>query len=528
MAYTNYLKSQFLTLQKNDTLGSTQKYLGDLLPVGGIIKSLAPSGTPASVTLQTSTVLSNFDLTIDGIAANQIPYANGTNTWAKMTAPSGSNRVLTFDGTSFTWPIGPSSSVNFIVKQPDSSVPSAFSLSTLTNNAIMKVSVSGGIGTPQNATAGTDYYSPGSPLTFRNGGTSSIYIGSNAGQSATGNNNVAIGQDCFTSSNSLLQVTAVGASCAQTNNKSNFSGLGFGCGGSNSGTFFSGLGYLCGVTNIGDYFTGLGVNAGFSNLGNYCTFIGSEAGALNTAHNVLSAGYRAGYNNAGISSTYVGVEAGYGTNGDRNVCLGWRAGYNLSSTSIDNVLIGVAAGTAVGNVLRTYSSGILIGSQCRADNGLTNFTGIGFLMDVTESNQIAFGLNQSVRIRDYNTGSAPNGPTNNDVVLYKTGSGFKPLAVLTNSPATTGAVVTANRNTNGTCGTATILQGDTFVVVPTSASSSSNNSLIYVSRAFIGAPEFGNGVYGFAGGGSITIFCERAVTAFGGLPVNWLIINPDI
>jgi hypothetical protein len=223
---------------------------------------------------------------------------------------------------------------------------------------------------------------------FNSTGTSNIAVGYGAyaqsGTLATGNNNIAIGDNSLRSIQSGANNTAVGHQA----------------------------GYL---------------NAVISNQ----TFVGYQAGYSRTANNdnysTVMVGFQAGYSTvSGIDNTYVGGYAGKFQTGSTNTALGGGALYGSSglSTGIANVAIGYAASqnnqsgsynVSVGhsaNVSNTGSSGcVAVGYQALFLNtGGSSCTAIGTqaLAKSTVSNyNVAVG--HSAMTNWNNTGSDGSG-----------------------------------------------------------------------------------------------------------------------
>jgi hypothetical protein len=175
----------------------------------------------------------------------------------------------------------------------------------------------------------------------------------------TGQYNVAVGRATLYSNVSGNQNTAVGRHAVFNNTASDNTGVGFSAMGSNT----------TGANNVA---------------------VGSNALQANTtASNNTAVGYQAGYSTTGATNTFIGGNAGYlNTSGTNNAALGQSAGYNLTSgssntllgqncgsgitTGNNNVLVGVGAGTYT-NTLTTGGQNVYIGVNASCSSASVSY-----------------------------------------------------------------------------------------------------------------------------------------------------------
>jgi hypothetical protein len=152
-----------------------------------------------------------------------------------------------------------------------------------------------------------------------------VYVGSYAGNAATGANNTGVGD------------SALGASTGSNN---------------------TGIGFQAAVnTTSGGSNTAVGTQALFNNT---------------TASNVTAVGYQAGYSNTTSTQfTYIGYQAGYSATGGSNTFIGWQAGYYTTATTSGY------ANTYIGNAARgnsaTNNNEIVIGNDTAGKGSATGF-----------------------------------------------------------------------------------------------------------------------------------------------------------
>ena len=240
-----------------------------------------------------------------------------------------------------------------------------------------------GNGTAATLNATSLYQLGGAPVLGSNGGQS-LFLGTQAGQNNTGNEN-----------------TFLGIASGQANTSGNFNTfVGKGAGSANTtGAFNTFIGRLAGQSNTtGQFNTFLGTTAGSSNTtGSYNFFLGGNAGYSNTtgAFNVMVGTGSGGQNTTGQSNTMFGNTSGaanttgsynafFGgssgvanTTGSANVFFGVNAGYNNTSGS-NNVYVGVNSGL---NADPAANNNLYFGSQ--GAPGESNTTRIGDLTNQT-------------------------------------------------------------------------------------------------------------------------------------------------
>ena len=178
--------------------------------------------------------------------------------------------------------------------------------------------------------------------------TGNVYIGSQAGNTDSGNTNVFIGK---------------GSGTSNTGNNNVF--LGEQAGGENStGVEQSGssnvfLGIRTGVGNSGSSNVFLGYQTGSTSSGNNNVFLGTEAGKTNSGSSNIIVGNNAGESNSGSSNILVGLQSGKYLSGANNVTIGNSSGMNGINCN-NNSFIGNNTGTN----LITGDNNVAIGNNC--------------------------------------------------------------------------------------------------------------------------------------------------------------------
>jgi hypothetical protein len=126
--------------------------------------------------------------------------------------------------------------------------------------------------------------------------------------------------------------------------------VGTNAGQSNSGDYQTAIGYFAGYLNNRIAQTVLGYRAGYLNTGNYQTAMGYYAGESNSGNYQTVIGYKAGYQNSGKNATEIGAYSGYQNYGLNLVAIGNYSGYG---NTVDNVVaIGSNAGSE--NAVKNY------------------------------------------------------------------------------------------------------------------------------------------------------------------------------
>jgi hypothetical protein len=198
----------------------------------------------------------------------------------------------------------------------------------------------------------TSQYLLGGLTVLNSSGSTSLFVGPNAGQNSTGSSVVFVGSYAGQANTSGGYNTFVGAFSGRSNTSGfgnafvgSFAGNSNSTGISNS-FFGDSSGYL---TTTGNWNTFLGSYSGHANTtGDSNTFVGVQAGTSNvsgSANNFF--GTNSGYSNTtGNANTFFGSYAGYSSkNGFGNTFIGSNAGYPMANGS-QNTFIGYNAGTA--------------------------------------------------------------------------------------------------------------------------------------------------------------------------------------
>lgn len=163
---------------------------------------------------------------------------------------------------------------------------------------------------------------------------------------------------------------ALGSTAGDTNTGDYDALFGIGAGYHNTGDDVSALGYGAAYNNTGDSVTALGRAAGYGNTGANLTAVGAYAGLNNNQTNVTAVGPSAGSTNTGASLTAVGYNAATDNTGARSSAIGNLAGYK--NTGADLTAIGDDAG-----VVNKGADTSLIGQGAGKNNGGAGVTAIG-------------------------------------------------------------------------------------------------------------------------------------------------------
>ncbi len=241
-------------------------------------------------------------------------------------------------------------------------------------------------------------------------GTGSLFVGSEAGNSTSGNYNTFNGyQAGYTNSTGTLG-TFMGYQAGYSSTGSSNTFIGGTAGKTNStGTLNTFVGDSAGYSNsTGSYSTFVGAKAGNKSTSNYNTFLGYAAGYENTsASNNVYVGFGSGYKNStggynvavgmyaayyqtGGYNSFVGNASGFGSagsSGTYNSCLGYLSGNSITSGTY-NTLLGTSAGktltspnynTLIGAIsgyyLTTGANNVFVGYGAGSNSNLTTGTG---------------------------------------------------------------------------------------------------------------------------------------------------------
>ena len=156
-------------------------------------------------------------------------------------------------------------------------------------------------------------------------GDYAIAVGSAAGLTEQGNNAVAVGRLAGTSAQGAL-TTAFGYAAGRTSQGTHCVGVGQEAGKSNQGAFSTALGSSAGSTSQGAAAVAVGRLAGLSNQGDYATAVGKESGKISQGDYTVAVGGTAGLSNQGAYATALGNAAGLTSQGVFATALGSTAG----------------------------------------------------------------------------------------------------------------------------------------------------------------------------------------------------------
>ncbi len=295
------------------------------------------------------------------------------------------------------------SSASYILKTPDAGLTNSQALSLLSTGILKSTTATGVVSTAVN---GTDYYSPGHPITIRAPGTNNLFMGNVSGNLtlsgshnlgigdssllniSTGNDNVALGTESSESLTTGSACIAIGRRALQDNDV-----------GSNAiaiGDFamqsINGVSFIDSVA-IGNHAFQAATGFGNITIGTF-TLSGNDFDDLvNASHNVcigyavageisssttenVFIGYQCAISAAGPGSSIgIGSEALSVTDGNRNIAIGHHSMQDDVS-SADNVFIGYQSGLNTnGNSGCTF-----VGSQTfdAAVTGVASNTGFGY------------------------------------------------------------------------------------------------------------------------------------------------------
>ena len=209
------------------------------------------------------------------------------------------------------------------------------------------------------------YQLGGAPVLGSNGGQS-LFLGTQAGQNNTGNENTFLGIASGQANTSGNFNTFVGKGAGAANTTGAFNTfIGRDAGQSNTtGMFNSFLGTTAGSSNTtGSYNFFLGGNAGYSNTtGAFNVFVGTGAGGQNTTgqSNTMFGNTAGAANTTGSYNAFFGGSSGVAnTTGSANIFFGPNAGYN-NTTGSNNVYVGVNSGL---NADPAANNNLYVGSQ---------------------------------------------------------------------------------------------------------------------------------------------------------------------
>ncbi len=334
------------------------------------------------------------------------------STTQKNALPVPANGMILYDNTlqSFQFRVNgawsnltPDNTARYILQRPDALLPNSQALSALMTGILKSTTTTGVISTAVN---GTDYYSPGNPVTITTHGTHNLFIGNGSGNlTVTGTENLGIGDNSLINISTGRENIALGSTAAQ-NLTTASSCIAIGAGalqdndigsdaiaiGRNAMQSISGQSIIDSIA-IGS--AAMQAAKGDSNtvLGTFA-LSGSDFEDLVTANHNVCIGYGVcseiseittenvfiGFQ-AAISAVGPGDSIGIGssalsvTNGNRNIAIGHHSMQD-DVTSADNVFLGYQSGLNTnGNSQCTF-----VGSQTfdAAVTGVASNTGMGY------------------------------------------------------------------------------------------------------------------------------------------------------
>ncbi len=151
-------------------------------------------------------------------------------------------------------------------------------------------------------------------------GIASIGIGMHAGETGQRNNAIGIGTSAgFTDQG--YQAIGIGENAAKTNQGTAAIGIGNNAGKTNQGIDAIAMGEASGNVYQSDYAIAIGTNAGSINQGTSSIVIGSYAGETNQGNNAIGIGENAGHSNQGLESIALGKLAGYSDQAANSIIL---------------------------------------------------------------------------------------------------------------------------------------------------------------------------------------------------------------
>jgi hypothetical protein len=261
-----------------------------------------------------------------------------------------------------------------------------------------------GNGTAATLNATSLYQLGGSPVLGSNGGQS-LFVGTQAGQNNTGNENTFLGIASGQANTSGNFNTFVGKGAGASNTTGAFNTfIGRDAGQSNTtGTFNSFLGTTAGSSNTtGSYNFFLGGNAGYSNTtGAFNVFVGTGAGGQNTtgqsntmfgntsgqvnttgSYNAFFGGSSGAANTTGSANIFFGPNAGYSnTTGSNNLYVGVNSGVNADPAANNNLYIGSQGAPGENGAIRIGDPTNQTAAYIAGINGATTTSGVPVFVD---------------------------------------------------------------------------------------------------------------------------------------------------
>jgi hypothetical protein len=153
-------------------------------------------------------------------------------------------------------------------------------------------------------TGANDVIGLGTDAAGVNSGIDVVALGNSAALNNTGSDVVAIGNNAL-SGNTASDAIAIGETAGQNQTGADATLIGQGAGFNNSGVDVVAIGKSAGNANTGDKLHAVGVLAGAGNTGDYVVALGSGAAQVNTANYVIALGNAVGANNNIPNSTII-------------------------------------------------------------------------------------------------------------------------------------------------------------------------------------------------------------------------------
>ena len=275
-------------------------------------------------------------------------------------------------------------------------------------------------------------------MTTTQGQDQAIGIGYLCASNGIGNNSVAIGVGAFgNTNNSATNSVGIGGSALYNSATDGMVGIGSSAGYQGASTFSTSVGYGAGYSNAGSSSCNFGVQSG-NNAGVNTVNIGGNCGGNSDTFSV-SVGYNTGINSGygAVSLGHASNQVGQGSSGNQSVCLGFATAQNGCLT--DDISIGsfagrnsIPLGRTQGRVINIgFSSGQEAGANQMYDSihigtqsGLRG-TGISSIMigrDAGFGNIVGTGTTVSNRSIGIGEGALANGSKNAGVGIgYRCG-----------------------------------------------------------------------------------------------------------
>lgn len=206
--------AKFIIQQPDSSLPFAQDLQSIAGGVGGILK-INTLGVVALAVPDTDYATEATLLAIEANCSAFASSASSSATTAAVSAGAAAASAVAAAASAVTaaseaGSITGATSAKFIIQEPNSNLPNAQSLSTL-SGGIIKNTIVGPDGVLAIASPGSDYYSPGNPTTLREN-FGNLFVGNNSGNNTlSGGSNTAMGFFTMPSASSASENTAFGA-----------------------------------------------------------------------------------------------------------------------------------------------------------------------------------------------------------------------------------------------------------------------------------------------------------------------------